>query len=204
MNRTFRAALIASAIVLVSILPAAAESWDIDSSHSAAQFSVKHLAISNVRGEFHNVKGTVEWDGKSPAGVKIDASIDMTTVDTRDAKRDEHLKGPDFFDAAKFPTMTFKSKKASASGPGKMKIVGDLTLRGVTKEVTLDVDGPTAAIKDPWGNLKVGATATTKINRQDFGVSWSKTLDSGGLVVGNDVDIVLDIEIGRKAPAEKK
>jgi polyisoprenoid-binding protein YceI len=192
-----------AAVLAATAAPAA--TWDIDASHSSAGFSVRHLMITNVRGAFGGLKGSAEWDGKDPASVKVEATIDMATVDTGDAKRDEHLRAADFFDVAKFPTMTFKSKKAMAAGQGKMKIVGDLTLRGVTKEVTLDVEGPTAAIKDPWGNAKVGATATTKINRQDFGVSWSKTMDGGGLVVGDEVSVTIDLELKeRKAPEAPK
>jgi len=200
---TFKAALAAAAVLVASLPVALAATWEIDPSHSQADFSVKHLMITNVRGSFRGVKGTVDWDGKDPSTVKIDATVDVATVNTGEGKRDEHLKTPDFFDAAKHPTMTFKSKKATAASNGKFKVVGDLTLRGVTKEVTLDVDGPTPEIKDPWGNTKVGATATTKINRQDFGVSWNKALDAGGVVVSDSVTVTIDLEL-RKRPEEAK
>jgi polyisoprenoid-binding protein YceI len=203
MNRSLKATLAAAAAVALSLPLATAAVWEFDGAHTSAGFSVKHLMITTVRGTFKGVKGAVEWDGKDAATIKIDASIDMTTVDTAEPKRDEHLKSPDFFDAAKFPTMTFKSKSAASAGAGKVKVVGDLTLRGVTKEVTLDVDGPTAEIEDPWGNSKVGATATTKINRQDFGVSWNKALDAGGVVVGDEVSVIIDLQL-KKRPEEAK
>lgn len=203
MNRLMRAAVTTVVLTLLLVPAAAAAAWDIDSSHASAGFSVKHLMITNVRGKFGGVKGTAEWDGKDPATLKIDASIDVSTVDTGEPKRDEHLKSPDFFDVAKFPTMTFKSKSAASAGNGHIKVVGDLTIRGKTKEVTLDVEGPTAEIKDPWGNTKIGASATTKVNRQDFGVSWNKSLDAGGVVVGDDVNVIIDLEL-RKRPEEAK
>jgi polyisoprenoid-binding protein YceI len=185
----------------VAAAPALAQSgtWNIDASHSAAHFAVKHMMVSTVRGDFGKMAGTIEFDGKDVKTIKADATIDVSTVDTRDAKRDAHLKSADFFDVAKFPTITFKSKRAEAAGAGKFKLVGDLTIRGVTKEVTLDVEGPMPAIKDQRGNARTGATATTKINRQDFGVSWNRTLDAGGLVVGDEVSISIDLELIKPA-----
>lgn len=179
-------------------LPALAElsTYKIDSAHSSANFSVRHMMISNVKGDFSKVTGTVEYDPKKPADSKVEATIDMDTVDTRDANRDKHLKSPDFFDTAKYPTMTFKSKKVVAKGK-HLEVTGDLTLHGVTKEVVLHVDGPSDEISDGHGNLKRGASATAKINRQDFGVQWNKNLDGGGLAVSDDVDISLDVEFGK-------
>jgi polyisoprenoid-binding protein YceI len=176
----------------------AATTWEIDPAHSAAQFSVRHLMVSNVRGEFGKVTGTVEYDPKEPARATITATIDATTINTREPKRDEHLRSPDFFDVAKYPTITFKSKRLEMASPGKLRIIGDLTIRGVTKEVVLDVEGPTPEIKDPWGNTKIGATATTKINRKDFGLKWNKALETGGVVVGDDVTITIDVELTKK------
>jgi polyisoprenoid-binding protein YceI len=184
---------------------AQAETWEIDPSHSAAQFSIRHLMISNVRGEFSKVTGTLEWDGKNLGAAKLQSSIDVSTVNTREPKRDEHLKSADFLDVAKFPAITFTGKSFAKGGHGKLKVVGDLTLHGVTKSVTLDVEGPSAEAKDPWGNTRIGASATTKINRKDFGLTWNKALETGGFVVGDELTITLDIELIRKAaPAAAK
>jgi polyisoprenoid-binding protein YceI len=172
--------------------------YEIDPSHSSAQFSVKHLMVSNVKGQFSNVKGTVQYDPQNVAASKVDATIDVSTVDTREAKRDAHLKNPDFFDVEKFPTMKFVSKRVMPASPGKVKLLGDLTIHGVTKEVTLDVDGPTPEIKDPWGNQRIGATATTKLSRKDFGLTWNKALETGGVVVGDEVTITIDLELTKK------
>jgi polyisoprenoid-binding protein YceI len=174
---------------------AATSTWQIDPSHSAAQFSVRHLAISTVRGGFSNVKGTVVLDESDISKSTVNVTIDVNTVDTREPNRDKDLKSDKFFDVEHFPTMTFKSKKVEQVSPGKLKITGDLTIRGTTKEVVLDVDGPTAPVKDPWGNTRTAVTATTKINRQDYGVKWNATLDSGGVVVGDDVNITIDAEM---------
>jgi len=200
--------LAAAAVALStpSLAAAAAATWDIDPSHTAAQFSVRHLMISNVRGEFGKVTGTVTYDEQEVSSIAVDVTIDATSIDTREPKRDEHLRSPDFFDVAKYPTITFKSKRSEKAGTGKFKVVGDLTIHGVTKEVTLDVEGPTPAIKDPWGNVKVGATATTKVNRKEFGLNWNAALETGGVVVGDEVSITLDVEIVKKkeeAPAAK-
>jgi polyisoprenoid-binding protein YceI len=192
---------IASGLAVVFSLPghAATSTWQIDPMHTAAQFSVRHLAISTVRGGFSNVKGTITLDDKDIAKSSVDVTIDVTTVDTREPNRDKDLKSDKFFDAANYPTMTFKSKKVEQVAPGKLKVTGDLTIRGTTKEVVLDVDGPTAPVKDPWGNQRAAATATTKINRQDFGVKWNATMDNGGVVVGDDVVITIDVEMVQKA-----
>ena len=194
----------AAGLAAILSLPAlsASSSWRIDPQHTSAQFAVKHLMISTVRGEFHNVTGTITWDDQDITKSVVDVTIDATTVDTREPKRNDHLKSPDFFDVAKYPTMTFKSKRVEQVVPGKLKIMGDLTIRGVTKEVVLDVEGPTAAIKDPWGNARVAASATTKINRQDFGVKWNANIDGGGVVVGDDVNITIDLEMVKQAPSK--
>jgi polyisoprenoid-binding protein YceI len=180
-------------------LSAATTTWQLDPMHSAAQFSVRHLAISTVRGAFSNVKGTVILDDKDSSKSSVDVTIDVSTVDTRVPDRDKDLRSDRFFDAANYPTMAFKSTKVEQVAPGKLKVTGDLTIRGVTKEVVLDVDGPTAAVKDPWGNQRAAATATTKVNRQDFGVKWNATMDNGGVVVGDDVAITIDVEMVQKA-----
>ena len=191
MIRTY--ALLLSALAL----PALAADYDIDSAHSAAQFSVRHLMVSNVRGSFKKVTGKVVFDEANPSATVVQASIDVSTVDTGEAGRDTHLKSPDFFDLAKFPTMTFVSKSASKTSQG-IDLSGDLTLHGVTKSVVLHVSDITKEIKDPRGMLRIGATAMTVINRQDFGMVWNHNLDGGGVVVGNEVTITIDIEVARK------
>lgn len=180
--------------------PAATSAWQIDPAHTAAQFSVKHLAISTVRGGFSNVKGTINLDDADVSKSTVDVTIDVSTVDTRQPDRDKDLKSDKFFDVAHYPAMTFKSKKVEQAAAGKLKITGDLTIRGTTKEVVLDVEGPTAPVKDPWGNQRAAATASTKINRQDFGVKWNATMDNGGVVVGDEVAITIDVEMVKQAP----
>jgi len=182
-------------------LPAAAATseWKIDPAHSSAQFSVRHMAISTVRGAFSKVNGTLVLDDKDITKSSIDVTIDVSTVDTREPMRDNDLRSDKFFDVAHYPTMTFKSKKVEQVSAGKLKVTGDLTIRGTTKEVVLDVEGPTAPMKDPWGNQRVAVNATSKINRQDYGVKWNATLDNGGVVVGDDVNITIDAEMVRPA-----
>jgi len=175
-----------------------AATYEIDSAHSGAHFSVRHLMISNVKGEFSKVTGTVVYDPTNVSATRIDATIDATTINTRDEQRDAHLRSADFFDTEKYPTLTFKSTQVSKS-KDKLRVTGDLTIHGVTREVTLDVDGPTAEVKDPWGNTRVGATASTKINRKDWGLNWNSALETGGVLVGEDVTITLDIEAVKKA-----
>ena len=192
MIRTY--ALLLSALAL----PALAADYDIDSAHSAAQFSVRHLMVSNVRGSFKKLTGKVVFDESNPSATVVQASIDVSTVDTGEPARDTHLKSPDFFDLAKFPTMTFVSRSAIRTSQG-VDLSGDLPLHGVTKAVVLHVSDITKEIKDPRGMLRIGATATTVINRQDFGMVWNHNLDGGGVVVGNDVTITIDIEVARKA-----
>lgn len=167
--------------------------WQIDAAHSSAQFSVRHLMISNVRGEFTKVTGTIVYDPANPANSKVDVAIDADSINTRDAQRDAHLKSPDFFDTAQFPTLTFRSTGISKSGDD-VRIKGDLTIHGVTREVVLDVEGPTPETKDPWGFTRIAASATTRINRKDFGLTWNTALETGGVVVGDEVKITLDLE----------
>jgi len=198
-NILSRIALTAGLATALSLPGAAANSnWQIDPAHSSAQFSVRHMAISTVRGAFSKVSGTVALDDKDISKSTVDVSIDANSVDTRVPDRDNDLRSDKFFDVAHHPSITFKSKKVEQVAPGKLKITGDLTIRGTTKEVVLDVEGPTAPMKDPWGNTRTAATATTKINRQDFGVKWNAALDNGGVVVGDDVSIVIDVELVKK------
>jgi polyisoprenoid-binding protein YceI len=198
-NILSRIALTAGLATALSLPGAAANSnWQIDPAHSSAQFSVRHMAISTVRGAFSKVSGTVALDDKDISKSTVDVSIDANSVDTRVPDRDNDLRSDKFFDVAHHPSITFKSKKVEQVAPGKLKVTGDLTIRGTTKEVVLDVEGPTAPMKDPWGNTRTAATATTKINRQDFGVKWNAALDNGGVVVGDDVSIVIDVELVKK------
>ncbi len=179
-------------------LPAAAATYEVDASHSRVGFSVQHMMMTDVRGEFATVSGKVEFDAANIAATKVNATIGVTSVDTREQKRDDHLRSPDFFDAAKFPSMTFASKSVKNVAADGFDLVGDLTIRGVTKEVTLRVAPFSKELKDPWGNIKTATRATGSINRKDFGLVWNQTLDAGGLLVGDTVKIELDVELNRK------
>jgi polyisoprenoid-binding protein YceI len=193
MSRSLSALVVA--IALFATLPAAAQdTWQLDPAHCSAQFSVRHLGISTVRGAFTKLTGAVQYDPAAPGKSSLAATIEATSVDTRVEMRDNDLRSPNFLDVQKYPTITFQSKKVEAAGAGKLKVTGDLTVHGVTKEVALDVDGPTPPMKDPWGNLRMGASATTNINRMDFGVSGRPG------VVGDDITITLDIEMTRQVP----
>jgi len=194
MNRSVRLVSALAFAAIPAVAPAAADSWKIDGAHSSAQFAVTHMMISTVRGNFGTMSGTLEYDGKSVASIKVDATIDAASINTNNEKRDGHLKSPDFFDVAKYPTLTFKSTKVLPGTDGGFKLVGDLTMHGVTKEVTLDVTAPSPVMKGKRGDQRVGASATTKINRQDFGVKWNNPLEGGGVVVSDDVKITIDIE----------
>ena len=175
-----------------------AATWQIDPDHSSFQFKVRHLMVSNVKGDFTKAKGVVTIDERDIANLKLEITIDAASVNTGHAKRDEHLRNADFFDVAKHPTITFVSKRAEKAGMDRLKVIGDLTMHGVTREVTVDVEGPTQEVKDPGGNFRRGATATTKINRKDFGLIWNRVLETGGVVVGEDVDISVEIELIKK------
>jgi len=202
MGQSLSKVLLSAALASAMALPASAATtvWQIDPAHTAAGFAVKHLMISTVRGQFKGVTGTVTWDDQDVSKSSIDVTIDATTVDTTEPMRDKDLKSEKFFDVAKYPTITFKSKKIENVSAGKLKVTGDLTIHGVTKEAVLDVEGPSNAVKDPWGNTRVAASATTKVNRQDYGVKWNANIDGGGVVVGNDVNITIDLEMTKKVP----
>ena len=184
------------AALALAALPALAQTstWKIDSSHAHSSFTVRHLVITNVRGEFGKTEGTLVLDEGDVTKSKVEATIDVATIDTREPKRDEHLKSADFFDVAKYPKITFKSTKVEKAGDGRLKVTGDLTMKGVTKSVVLDVSGPTKEIKDPWGNTRRGVAATGAINRQDFGVSWGKVIEAGP-VVGDEVKLEIEAEL---------
>lgn len=191
-----RIAVTAGLAVALSLPAAAATStWQIDPAHSSAQFAVKHLSISTVRGAFTSVKGSVRLDDKDIAKSSVDVTIDVNSVDTRVADRDKDLRSDHFFDVEHFPTITFKSRKVEQVSPGKLKVTGDITIHGVTKEVVLDVDGPTAAIKDPWGNQRMGINATARISRKDFGVG----VNYAPAMIGDDISITVDAEMFHKA-----
>jgi polyisoprenoid-binding protein YceI len=189
----------ALAISLAIALPvlANADTWHIDPAHTNVEFTVRHMMISNVKGQFQKTSGTVTVNGNDPTSAKIDATIDAASIDTRVEKRDTHLKSPDFLDVAKYPTITFTSTKVEADGPNKWKVTGDLTLHGVTKPVVLEVESSGAPI-NVMGTTRAGASATTKINRGDFGLKWNKMLDSGGVMVGDEVAISIDVEAVKK------
>jgi polyisoprenoid-binding protein YceI len=190
-----------AALVVLTASPSLAATWEIDPAHTAIQFSVRHMMVSNVRGHLGKFTGHVEGDETKPAEARVEATIETASVDTANEKRDEHLRSPDFLDAAKFPTITFKSKKVEKTGEAKWKVTGDLTLHGVTKEVVLDLSDVTQPIKDPMGNLRAGAAVRTTINRQDFGITFNKALDGGGVMVGNEITITIDVEVTRKGGA---
>jgi polyisoprenoid-binding protein YceI len=199
MRRILTAAV--AALALAAPFAASADTFEIDTAHSSSGFSVRHLMVSNVKGEFAKVTGTLNLDDKDVTKSTVEATIDVNTLTTREPKRDEHLKSPEFFDAAKYPTITFKSTKVEKAGEGKLAVTGDLTLHGVTKPVVLAVEGPTAEQKDPWGNTKRGASASTKISRKEFGLTWNKALETGGAMIGDEVAINIDLELNKKAPA---
>jgi polyisoprenoid-binding protein YceI len=195
-----RRILIASALSLTLGFPVSgrAAMYEIDSAHTSAQFAIRHLMVSTVRGDFRKVTGMVNLNETDVTKSTIEATIDVASVNTGIEKRDEHLRSPDFFDVAKHPTMTFKSKKVEKAGEGKLKVTGDLTLHGTTKEVVLDFEGNLTPIKDPMGKTRIGGMATTKINRKDFGLAWNKTLETGGVVVGEETTITIDAEFTQK------
>ena len=187
--------LLALSSLFLSPALALAGTWDIDPAHSTVEFSVRHMMVTTVKGQFQKVKGTVELDEKDPSKSTVEVSIETASIDTREAKRDAHLKSPDFFDAAKFPALTFKSTKIEKAGKGKFKITGDLTMHGITKAVVLAVEGPSASIKDPYGRTVRGVMATGKLDRKDWGMTWNKALDSGGFVVSDEVKLDINAEL---------
>lgn len=199
MLKTTRRIGIVSAIALLTSLSALAQTstWNIDPAHSTAQFTVRHLGISNVTGNFTKVTGSVVLNEKDITQSQVSASIDVSSVDTRVEARNKDLKSPNFFDVEKYPTIEFKSKRI-VSGGGKLQVIGDLTIHGTTREVTLDVDGPTPELSDPWGNSRRGISATTTINRRDFNLTYNNLLKTGEAVVGDNVKIQIDAEMVKK------
>jgi polyisoprenoid-binding protein YceI len=212
MRRVFLAVAVAAALSYPVAGPAVAKAsarqesqaagpntWTVDTAHSSAGFSVKHMMVSTVRGTLGPIKGTIDYDGKSVESIKADITIDVTGINTGNESRDKDLKSENFFDVAKFPTATFKSKRVQAGDAGAFTLIGDLTLHGVTREVTLNVEGPSTPIKTQQGGLKVGASATTKVSRKDFGLKYSAVIEAGP-VVGDEIQITIDVE-GNKKPS---
>lgn len=170
-----------------------ATTYKIDPAHSSAQFTIRHMMVTNVRGSFKKVQGTIVLDRENPAASSVEATIDATTLNTNDDQRDAHVRSADFLDVEKFPTITFRSSKVTAAGNGDWKVEGTLTIHGVSKPVTLEVEAPTQESKDPYGNLRIGASATTKIKRSDFGLNFNAVLETGGVMLGDELKIQLDI-----------
>lgn len=198
MHRSIAVTVITTMLIAPSL--ASASTWEIDPAHTDAEFGVRHLMVSTVHGHLGKVSGTINLDEQDIGKSSVEASIDATAIDTREPKRDQHLKSPDFLDVAKFPTITFKSKRVAKVADDHYTVTGDLTLHGVTREIVLDVEGSPKPFTDPMGHNKMGGSARTKINRQDFGIAWNKALDNGGVVVGNDVDVVIDLELMQTTP----
>ena len=194
MKPSFRALVVALAVTLVLPAVAVAQTWGIDPAHTVSGFTVRHMMVSNVTGVFEATKGTIDYTVGNPGSVKVDVTIETKSVNTRIARRDDDLRSDNFFNAEKFPAITFKSKRVQNVRPDGFDLVGDLTIRDVTKEVVLKVDGPTAPIRDPQGNRRVGASASTSINRKDFNINYNRLIEAGGVVVGDEVKINLEIE----------
>jgi polyisoprenoid-binding protein YceI len=189
--------MLTAALMAILAIPAVApaSTWNIDPDHSSIGFKVRHMMVTNVKGEFGKFKGTLTLDDQDITKSKVEVTIDTASVNTRVAKRDDDLRSPNFLDVARFPSMSFVSRKVEKAGEGKLRVTGDLTLHGVTREVVLDVEGPSAEGKDPWGNMRRGASAATQINRKDFGLTWNKAIETGGVLVGDEVNIMLEVEM---------
>jgi len=172
----------------------ATTTWNLDPVHSVAEFKVKHMMISNVKGQFTGIKGMLTLDEANVIDAYVEASIEAASINTRDPQRDAHLKSADFFDVDKFPSLSFKSTRVSRAGDGELAVTGNLTIHGITRNVVFTVEGPTPPAKDPWGNTRLGLSASTKINRKDFGLTWNAALETGGILLGDEVTITLDVQ----------
>jgi polyisoprenoid-binding protein YceI len=168
--------------------------WNIDAVHSVAEFKVKHMMISNVKGQFTALSGVLNLDESDVTRSHVEVTVEAASISTRESQRDTHLKSADFFDVEKHPTLTFRSTRISRTGDGELHVTGDLSIHGVTREVVFSVEGPTPPAKDPWGNTRIGASATTKINRKDYGLTWNAALETGGILVGDEVTLTLDVQ----------
>jgi polyisoprenoid-binding protein YceI len=198
-------ALFTTSIALLgSARDAQAAEWEIDGSHTTAQFSVRHMMVSTVRGRFEKVSGTVQIDHRDATRSRVEVTIDASSINTANAKRDTHLRAPDFFDVARYPKITFRSTRVARAGGGKLKVTGDLTLHGVTRPVTLVVEPLGKPVKSPWGKQVRGISATGKLNRRDFGLTWNKALETGGVVVGDEVQLQIDAELVEKGATAAK
>ena len=193
MKHLVKTLVVASALLAPRM--ASASTWSVDPDHSSVGFTIKHLMVSNVKGNFVKFDGKVDLDDRDISKSAVSARVDVSSINTNVQKRDEHLKSPDFFDADKYPTMSFNSKKWTRGAKGELKIAGDLTIHGVTRPVVLNAKAFSKESKDPWGNIRRATSATTRIRRQDFGLTWNKSLDSGGVLIGDEVDIALEIEL---------
>jgi len=178
----------------VTAAPGTVSTWNLDPAHSLAEFKVKHMMISNVKGTFTGLSGTLKLDETDYTHSVVEATIDVATISTGDAQRDGHLKSADFFDAAQFPTITFKSTNVDSKGGADYEVTGDFTVHGVTKTIKLAVEDVSVPSKDPWGNSRIGLSATTKINRKDFGLAWNSALETGGFLLGDDISITLEVQ----------
>ncbi|HXF14668.1 MAG TPA: YceI family protein [Terriglobales bacterium] len=174
--------------------PSAISTWNLDAAHSVAEFKVKHMMISNVKGQFTKLTGTLKFDEQDITNSAVEASIDAGSIHTRDAQRDAHLKSADFFDVEKFPALTFKSTAITRKSDDELAVAGDLTIHGVTRKIVFAVEGPTPSAKDPWGNTRLGLSATARINRKDYGLTWNAALETGGILVGDEITITLDVQ----------
>jgi polyisoprenoid-binding protein YceI len=174
--------------------PSAISTWNLDAAHSVAEFKVKHMMISNVKGQFTKLTGTLKFDEQDITNAAVEASIDAGSIHTRDAQRDAHLKSADFFDVEKFPALTFKSTAITRKSDDELAVAGDLTIHGVTRKIVFAVEGPTPSAKDPWGNTRLGLSATARINRKDYGLTWNAALETGGILVGDEITITLDVQ----------
>ena len=174
--------------------PAALITWKLDPAHSSAEFKIKHMMICNVKGTFTGLSATLTENPADPTQSVVDASIDISTINTGDAQRDTHLKSADFFDVAQYPTMTFRSTEVKPNGDGGYNVTGDLGLHGSTRQQTFVVEGPSAPVKDPWGNTRIGLSATARINRKDYGLNWNAVLEAGGVLVGDEVQVILEVQ----------
>ena len=174
--------------------PSAISTWNLDAAHSVAEFKVKHMMISNVKGQFTKLTGALHFDEQDITNSAVEASIDAGSIHTRDAQRDAHLKSADFFDVEKFPALTFKSTAITRKSDDELAVAGDLTIHGVTRKIVFAVEGPTPSAKDPWGNTRLGLSATARINRKDYGLTWNAALETGGILVGDEITITLDVQ----------
>jgi polyisoprenoid-binding protein YceI len=190
--------LLAGSFLVLSPALALASTWDIDPAHSTVEFSVRHMMVTTVKGQFQKVKGTLELDEKDPTKSTVEVSIETASIDTREAKRDAHMKSAEFFDAVKFPALTFKSTEIEKAGKGKFRVTGDLTMHGIAKPVVLMVEGPSAPMKDPFGRTVRGVMATGRLDRKDWGMAWNKALDTGGVLVSDEVKLDVNAELAER------